>query len=259
MSRSESSDDELVRMDYRFEMVRLQSYNDWNEPVSSEYIEVLAKSGLYYTGEGDNLKCFDCYTVISGWKEDVNPLIQHKQKFPNCRFILNESSCGNVPLDVDVASAPPRVPKMNEILQLNRFEVNLNKSIKVYFENTHSVAPVVLGDLMGAASPAFALFDVRLQSYTQWPETLAQKKEDMAFAGFIYKNEADKVECFYCGGCIENWEPHEEPLALHLDRFTYCKYIKRLQANISSKEKILIILIIYGIIYTWHIHMNILR
>lgn len=226
--------DEMDRTDYRFEIARLQSFDSWAvSTVNSKYPEKLASAGFYYTGQYDVVKCFDCHVIISGWKENLDPLTEHKRRSPRCRFV-RIIPCGNVSIDVDPDIIPPRVPKMREICELNPSELNLNNMIEVYFEDAEVFKIVKIGDLIGAMYPKFAHYESRLDTYMLWPETITQKKEDLAAAGFVCANDNDRVYCFYCGGGLEKWDPEDNPKQDHIKWYPRCKFINRVLAEDQS-------------------------
>ncbi|XP_072752210.1 E3 ubiquitin-protein ligase XIAP-like [Anoplolepis gracilipes] len=219
--------DEPDRTDYRFEIARLNSYANWTvSTVNSKYHESLVRAGLYYTGEGDKVKCFECHAVMSDWRDDMDPWVKHTRRSPRCRFI-RKKPCGNVPIGVDPDLIPARVPKVEEICSLNLS--NVNQVIEVYFEMADVIERVQIGDLIGAQEPQFASYTCRLNSYISWPAS--QKKEDMAAAGFVCMNDADAVYCFYCNGGLRVWGREEDPKQEHVKWFPNCKFIKKLLAD----------------------------
>nr|XP_031849592.1 death-associated inhibitor of apoptosis 1-like isoform X2 [Nomia melanderi] len=97
---------EVDNIDYRFELARLQSFENW--PVQYIEPEKLAAAGFYYTGEGDKVRCFECSIEICHWVEGDNPMIDHQHWSAWCRFI-RKINCGNVPIEVDPSTnLPPR-------------------------------------------------------------------------------------------------------------------------------------------------------
>jgi hypothetical protein len=84
--------------DFRFEAARRASFLNW--PVSFIDPVSLAAAGLYYTGETDIVRCFECQLVISHWSEGHTPMQIHQMYSPECKFVRNEH-CNNVPIGVD--------------------------------------------------------------------------------------------------------------------------------------------------------------
>lgn len=46
----------------------------------------MAKAGFYYTGKGDNVRCFFCNIGLHMWEIFDNVLSEHRTKSPNCKF-----------------------------------------------------------------------------------------------------------------------------------------------------------------------------
>lgn len=72
--------------DYRLEAVRLASYRNW--PLSFMDPAELAAAGLYFTGDGDKVKCFECQVEICQWVEADNPMADHQRWSGRCRLLL---------------------------------------------------------------------------------------------------------------------------------------------------------------------------
>jgi hypothetical protein len=47
----------------------------------------MVATGLYYTGEGDIVKCFSCKHSFHTWKEGDVPAERHHMESPNCQFL----------------------------------------------------------------------------------------------------------------------------------------------------------------------------
>ncbi|NWH81075.1 BIR7B protein, partial [Piaya cayana] len=65
----------------------------------------------------------------------------------------------------------------------------------------------------------------RLMTFQQWPDTSPVSPEDLAKAGFFFVGPRDTVQCFCCGGVLQDWEPGNCPTAMHLEFFPSCKFI----------------------------------
>ncbi|KAH3729120.1 hypothetical protein DPMN_055083 [Dreissena polymorpha] len=46
----------------------------------------LAEAGLYYTGVGDEVRCFSCNGGLRNWEENDDPWTEHCKWFPSCGF-----------------------------------------------------------------------------------------------------------------------------------------------------------------------------
>lgn len=80
--------------------------------------------------------------------------------------------------------------------------------------------------------PLYATFESRLTSYTSLPWSLQLNNqhtpEKLAEAGFLNLGYRNIVQCFYCSGCIGNWEIHKlHPLAAHAAWHPQCQFLRR--------------------------------
>ncbi|KAH3729430.1 hypothetical protein DPMN_055401 [Dreissena polymorpha] len=48
--------------------------------------EQLAEAGFYFTGVGDEVRCFSCNGRLRNWKEHDDPWTEHGRWFPSCGF-----------------------------------------------------------------------------------------------------------------------------------------------------------------------------
>jgi hypothetical protein len=84
--------------DYCFEAARRSSFRNWSvsfiDPAS------LVAAGIYYTGEVDVVRCFECQLVVSHWSDGDIPMRIQEMCSPECSFILNEH-CDNVQIGAD--------------------------------------------------------------------------------------------------------------------------------------------------------------
>ncbi|CAL1534515.1 unnamed protein product [Lymnaea stagnalis] len=65
---------------------RLDTFRGWppDVPVTEEN---LVKSGLYYEGDGDQVRCFHCGGAIKRWEPGDDPDVEHARWYPNCGYI----------------------------------------------------------------------------------------------------------------------------------------------------------------------------
>lgn len=50
----------------------------------------IASAGLYFTGQEDNTKCFECQVVLSDWSAHDDPVEVHFDKSPNCAYLRKD-------------------------------------------------------------------------------------------------------------------------------------------------------------------------
>lgn len=80
---------------YRFEQVRLASFEKWTLDFIDPF--ALAKNGFYYIKRWGVVKCFSCNLEVWNWKEGDTIQERHNHN-PNCNFHTN-SERRNVPLE----------------------------------------------------------------------------------------------------------------------------------------------------------------
>ncbi|XP_026749079.1 inhibitor of apoptosis protein isoform X2 [Galleria mellonella] len=75
-----------VHPQYATKAARLRTFNDW--PLSMpQKPEDLADAGFYYTGKGDQTKCYFCNGGLKDWEKDDIPWEQHAKWFSRCYFV----------------------------------------------------------------------------------------------------------------------------------------------------------------------------
>ncbi|XP_017270511.1 baculoviral IAP repeat-containing protein 7 isoform X2 [Kryptolebias marmoratus] len=66
---------------------RLTSFHNWPTEASVQP-DVLARAGFFYTGHGDNVKCFYCDGGLRNWEPGDDPWQEHAKWFPRCEFLI---------------------------------------------------------------------------------------------------------------------------------------------------------------------------
>ncbi|CAM9790073.1 unnamed protein product [Lampetra planeri] len=70
-------------------VARLATYQAWPS-TANVAAQPLATAGFYYTGHGDNVKCFHCDGGLRNWEQGDNPWYEHGKWFPRCAFLLQQ-------------------------------------------------------------------------------------------------------------------------------------------------------------------------
>ncbi|XP_063699873.1 death-associated inhibitor of apoptosis 1-like [Culicoides brevitarsis] len=65
---------------------RLKTFATWPKELKQEP-EKLAESGLFYTKDGDKVKCFDCGLGLNKWEAEDEPWIEHAKYAKNCQYV----------------------------------------------------------------------------------------------------------------------------------------------------------------------------
>jgi baculoviral IAP repeat-containing protein 7/8 len=70
----------------------------------------------------------------------------------------------------------------------------------------------------------------REATFSNWPNQIVQRPDQLAKAGFYYTQRADGVTCYSCGGGLRQWKSHDDPWIEHArhygDRCNYVQVIK---------------------------------
>lgn len=226
--------------DYRFETVRLQSFEGW--PLDFINPKDLAAAGFYYLHIEDKVRCFECKIEIHKWEKGDVPMTDHKRHSPRCRFVRN-IPCGNVPIDVDPDSVSLPSPRGYDVCGLNELG---SQSPSVYSEELSNLLLPTDARLksLGVQRPKqptyqkYANLELRIRSFNTWPKPMIAIKQ-LAEAGFFYTGEDDQTLCFHCGVGLKDWEPNDDPWYEHFKWFPKCHYLlmfkEKEYANVEGK------------------------
>ncbi|XP_076658287.1 death-associated inhibitor of apoptosis 1-like [Halictus rubicundus] len=225
-----SLNDEVDNIDYHFEQARLQSFENWPVPYIIEP-KRLAAAGFYYTGEGDKVRCFECRAEIYKWVKGDEPMVEHQRHSERCRFI-RKINCGNVPIGVDPNTVLSPRPRSRDVCGPYGVEYkptsgpdNDNLTSELQLPNIAKLSYVGILRPEGPVHSKYVTYYARLRTFEIWPKQMAQKKEQLADAGFYYAGISDQTLCFYCGGRLKDWELGDEPWERHAKSFPKCYYV----------------------------------
>ncbi|KYQ54910.1 Apoptosis 1 inhibitor [Trachymyrmex zeteki] len=256
--------DETDYSDYRFEIVRLNSFAMW--PVSTMDPKKLAAAGFFYTKKEDAVKCFECKIILSSWMDGDNPKVEHQRWSGRCKFI-RDLPCGNVPIGTDPSTIPKVSKRVDTCglygvkymplsgpdndLQIESAmnsdstftDLNDDIDITVFWDaDTNAHVTAKLSDVLGSKQPTYASYERRLRSFAICTsDTICEKKEELAKAGFFYLSglfePSDQTMCFYCGKCLRAWEQTDDPVEEHIKWYPQCNFIKKILAKEQLKKK----------------------
>ena len=79
--------------------------------------------------------------------------------------------------------------------------------------------------------PNYENYEIRLKTFSDrfWPISYYQNESIMAKAGFFYSGLGDLVKCAYCGVCLHQWQPDDDPISEHKKFNKNCKFVRLLQ------------------------------
>ncbi|KAG5900534.1 hypothetical protein JTB14_022841 [Gonioctena quinquepunctata] len=76
---------------------RLQTFNNWPSDAAVNP-QRIAKAGFFSTNQGLEVECFACHLKISEWDYGDRVMARHIALSPDCPFVSNPSTSGNVPI-----------------------------------------------------------------------------------------------------------------------------------------------------------------
>lgn len=190
--------------DLNYEENRLKTFDE-NWPIDFISPNILAKTGFYYIGPHDKVKCFFCKVELNEWKNGDHEIEEHIRWSYNCRLIRREET-KNVPLDSKL---------LNELLPPFSYDEcgPIERVMGSYPETFHP------------DFPEYASESARLNSFENWPKTTPTPNQ-LSEAGFFYTQKEDRVICFYCGGGLHKFEEiDDDPFEEHAFWYSDCDFI----------------------------------
>ncbi|KAG7228174.1 hypothetical protein INR49_013337, partial [Caranx melampygus] len=117
---------------------RLTTFHNWPTEASVQP-DILARAGFFYTGHGDNVKCFYCDGGLRNWEPGDDPWQEHAKWFPRCEFLIQSrgqeyiSNIQDTHFHLDMvgslgASSAMLSPVVQTVLQMG-FEASLVESL----------------------------------------------------------------------------------------------------------------------------------
>jgi len=261
----------------KYEQVRLTTFRSWPANAKVEAWK-MAKAGMLYTGQLEEVTCTFCGCIISDWQYGDQVMSKHRQASPSCPFIQNESD--NVPLLTMSSITGGAIPRTrNDAAQIDVVDgaggheedtddvgirtasldtmrsINESDFAGENLEEGEQSGDVVGGDAgSGPASTSSntstntdqdtAILRMmksegrRLATFTNWCKPYI-RPEDLAKAGFYYLNQRDNCRCAFCGNFVGDWEEGDIPLNEHKKLFPMCSFVRGLPVgNIPINETV---------------------
>ncbi|GLG97781.1 Death-associated inhibitor of apoptosis 2 [Gryllus bimaculatus] len=223
------------------EQSRLNTFQSW--PANAEVEpQRIAKAGFFYTGIGLEVECFSCGRRISEWNYGDQVMARHRLLNPECPFVKDPITSGNIPV---VYRSPSLYSQVSETNQNSLPSPSLANSVDFLSSPQISTASIGVGatqddninNLVSSTagvsnssetSNSNANFSsyrseaVRLQSFATWPKSHIVSPSLLAKSGFFYLLDGDWVQCAFCSGKVHGWEHGDNPDAEHRRHFPCC-------------------------------------
>ncbi|KAK3931779.1 Baculoviral IAP repeat-containing protein 3 [Frankliniella fusca] len=207
---------------FRSEAARLETFENWPIPEIVSPSQ-LAKSGFYYQGTGDKVRCAFCSGAVGFWEAGDDPEKEHRRHFPACPFLYN-IPVGNIPLNSESSDTCSQLG----VRDLNTDSTDPKLAMKELGIQSHH----------GPRNPIYATVESRLRTYDNWPTDVTQKPDELAAAGFYYTGNGDQVRCFHCDGGLRLWDPSDDPWMEHARWFNTCGYVTLVKGEQFVKQAI---------------------
>ncbi|CAB3376649.1 Hypothetical predicted protein [Cloeon dipterum] len=246
---------------YEFEAFRLFSLvkkSDW------QFVDpfALARSGFYFTGEEDKVRCVFCMLEVRGWEQGDTPHGEHLRWNPDCPFLRDSRSVVNVRIGEELVQGQIRENPFTEANGMEKYGPNL------HFLNTSTLLFLDLSirNWSAPVHSSFATLKSRMDSFREfWPPSLGQKTEEMARAGFFYTGSGDRAICFHCNLGLKDWYLGDDPFDQHTRWRPTCQFLPivakirfqsccrhvaaQLRMEFRPLAKFLVIFIILSVVY----------
>lgn len=205
---------------------------DENWPHAFISINLLAKSGFYYIGPLDQVKCYFCGLEVNNWEMGDNEIFEHKRWSPNCP-LLSQRNTSNVPIDSTLT-----LNRFLPLVEYNGINGNIQRQLQnntpmIPLANTNRVIPVTHNSnteriqvLERPKFPDYAIESSRLRTFDEWPRAMKQRPRELIDAGFFYTHKSDRVICFSCGGILRDWCENDIPWEQHALWYDTCSYLQ---------------------------------
>ncbi|XP_076821513.1 E3 ubiquitin-protein ligase XIAP-like isoform X1 [Clavelina lepadiformis] len=235
--------------DPKHESFRLASFRTFPDTIPANP-NMLARTGFFYIGDDDLVKCFSCSNVVSACKSSTpfDPSM-HRD---DCAFMKAKGGCGNVRIDQPDARAhiaPGVAQPAGDLFKTSSRNVDSTSyqaalpvhgaSFDPPFSPQHQeitptplnkpLANVIYPNHLRLLRSLNLCHEVdRTKTFRNgWPQIPPRPDARlMARAGFFFLGNLDRVQCFSCGGVLRNWRGDDDPRSEHLTHFSNCKMAK---------------------------------
>nr|XP_009942231.1 PREDICTED: baculoviral IAP repeat-containing protein 1 [Opisthocomus hoazin] len=202
---------------YSTEDKRLQSFDGWPFYASGTKPDLLARAGFFFTGKKDTVQCFACGGCLGNWEDGDDPWREHAKWFPECEFLQSKKSSEEIKKYIETYSG---------------FVGVLGRHFTASFIKENLLTAT--GDLV---LNIFEDEGVRLDSFKTWPAEAHVEATALAKAGFFYTGEGNRVQCFNCAGCLQEWEEGEDPAEEHAKWFPNSNCLEVLGKSLEEQTE----------------------
>ena len=172
---------------FKYETARLESFQSWPANAKVEAWK-MARAGLLYTGQEEEVKCVWCGVVLANWQYGDQVMARHRTISPDCPFVKNISD--NVPCGSrEVVSIPEDTDDVGRESPSHRLFSSVRPQL-VTFDVTGHEEDAPNSSQEDGEHVDYRSEAVRLASFTNWTVPYIQPA-DLARAGFYFLNNQD--------------------------------------------------------------------
>uniref|UniRef100_A0A672HLY7 RING-type E3 ubiquitin transferase n=1 Tax=Salarias fasciatus TaxID=181472 RepID=A0A672HLY7_SALFA len=131
---------------------RLTTFHNWPTEASVQP-DVLARAGFFYTGHGDNVKCFYCDGGLRNWEPGDDPWQEHAKWFPRCEFLIQSRGQEYISNIQDAHFHLVKDPSPEELLR----QLQEERTCKVCMDKQVSIVFIPCGHLVVCGDCAASL------------------------------------------------------------------------------------------------------
>ena len=188
--------------DYKYERARLATFSSWPANAKVEAWK-MARAGLLYTGEAEEVRCLWCGLVLTDWQYGDQVMARHRTAAPQCPFVLQISD--NVPCtNEDTVTASNNNNNTEVSVSIPEDTDDVNRMMNDEMRQPRLLHPAShlpphdteLQEDAGPASPEGPVENdyrseaVRLASFSDWTVPYI-RPADLARAGFYSLHNLD--------------------------------------------------------------------
>ena len=163
----------------------------------------MARAGFYYEGQSDKVTCPYCRQWLNRWEKEDVPLVEHKTKFPDCKFVRGEVEEEKVG---------------NDLIE----DMDTDQEEQKKWDAAKQKDPNIIGE---PCHPHNADKQIRIETFRNGTGCL-KTAEALAEAGFFSTGTGDEVTCFYCSVTLNNWGGTDIPWVEHARESPKCPFVE---------------------------------
>jgi len=190
----------------------------------------MARAGLLYTGQDEEVKCLWCGVVMGEWQFGDQVMARHRATSPDCPFVKNISdNIPSVPGTIENSEVTVRIPEDTDDVgpEPELVSPRLLSSVRpqlVSFELDGHEEDAAHSSSSGPVETDYRSEAARLASFSNWTVPFIQPA-DLARAGFFSLNNLDSCRCAFCNNCVGDWVMGDDPMTEHRHHFPLCPFV----------------------------------